>query len=399
MKKYFKLMLLLGLSIILITGCMNELVIPENDLNSTVLEGNSINENFSGDLVTETGGLGTGKGILKIYLTDAPGAYEEVNINISRIEGHIADEDGEGEWVALFNPGSFEVDLLTLQDVSILLSTSELLPNKYTQIRIFLNDAWVVVESETHYLEIPSSANTGIKLNRPFEIKENMITELTIDFDAEKSIIRTGSGKYKMKPVIHTISKMYPLNEIAGSVSGNVSLYESIEGALTLTGIEGADIELSGGAYIFVNTTTTSSDGSFILANVPAGSYTLNVYADGFDDYSESVEVLAGANSEVNVVFSSGGITGVVKEEGSDPTIFINGATVTVDLTGGETFNSSGITDENGGFLIEPLPVGFYILTVSASGYEPYETDTGEEVQVTAGNITNIGEIELTFNP
>ena len=98
MKKYFKFVLLLGISLIFLTGCINDLVVPENDVvNSSSTEGSSVDEN-------PAGGLGTGKGTLKIYLTDAPGDYEEVNINISRIEGHIAGDGEEGE-----NKGSWEV--------------------------------------------------------------------------------------------------------------------------------------------------------------------------------------------------------------------------------------------------------------------------------------------------
>ena len=209
MKKYFKLILLLGISLIFLTGCAIDLVVPENDVvNSSSTEGSSVDEN-------PAGGLGTGKGTLKIYLTDAPGDYEEVNINISRIEGHIAGDGEEGEdkgsWQLLKEwSGGMPVDLIKLEDVSILLASLELEPNKYTQLRIFLNgEASVVVEGEGEpkTLEIPSSANTGIKLNRPFEIVEGMITKLTIDFDAEKSVIKTGNGKYKMKPVISLSSE------------------------------------------------------------------------------------------------------------------------------------------------------------------------------------------------
>jgi len=39
MKKYFKFVLLLGISLIFLTGCINDLVVPENDLNSPATEG------------------------------------------------------------------------------------------------------------------------------------------------------------------------------------------------------------------------------------------------------------------------------------------------------------------------------------------------------------------------
>ena len=383
MEKYFKFLLLLGVILIFLTGCVSDLVVP--------------------------GGLGTGT--LKIYLTDAPGDYKEVNINISKIEGHIADNGEEGSWEVLKEwSGGLPVDLIKLEDVSMLLASLELEPNKYTQLRIFLNgDASLVLEgedgpngpTETVPLEIPSSANSGIKLNHPFKIVEGMITKLTIDFDAEKSVIKTGNGKYKMEPVISLSSETYSTGEVPGGVglvSGSVSYYES--GNLALVGISGASIELTGGVYIFTNTTTTSTEeliGTFNLVDVPAGTYTLNVYAEGYDDYSENgVVVVNGENTVVDVVFlveGPGVISGSVIDLNSTLAIF--GATVSVTLSGGSTyiFNGSALTDEDGLFVIESLPVGVYNIMVSAEGYSNY---TAGGIAVTTGVTTDLGKIGLT---
>jgi 5-hydroxyisourate hydrolase-like protein (transthyretin family) len=411
MKKYFKFVLLLGISLIFLAGCVSDLVVPVNDSNSPATEGSSNYENPVGE-------LGTGKGTLKIYLTDAPGDYKEVNINISRIEGHIAVEDEEGYWEELMEwPDGLEVDLIELEDVSILLASLELEPNKYTQLRLFLmggeGDAWLVLEgsegpegtTSTELLEIPSVYQTGIKLNRPFEIVAGSITKLTIDFDAEKSVIKTGNGKYKLKPVIHVSSETYSEEEEPteglGSVYGTVSYYgyDSEDLELILVGIGGASVSLSGGVYIFANTTTTLEDGSFSfdLDNVPAGNYTLNVYTDDYGNYSEDIEVVASGDKVVDVVFlleEPGTILGIVVDSDSgDP---IGGATVSVTLSGGSTysFDSSTETDTDGNFSIEQLPVGVYDLTASAIDYENY---TAGGIGVTEGATTDMSEIELTL--
>lgn len=177
-----------------------------------------------------------------------------------------------------------------------------------------------------------------------------------------------------------------------------MSYYES--GNLALVGIGGANIELTGGAYIFANTTTTSTEepiGDFSLVYVPAGIYTLNVYAEGYDDYSESsVIVVNGENTEVDVMFlveEPGVISGSVIDLNSTLAIF--GATVSVTLSGGSTyiFNSSALTDEDGLFVIESLPVGVYDMTVSAESYNDY---IAGGIAVTTGITTNLGEIGLT---
>lgn len=407
MKKYFGVVLFLIVTVICLSGCFYDLVIPESDLNSEDTE----------DVVVP------GKGTLKIYLIDASGNYKEndsdtysaVYITISNVEGHIAGDDygTEGSWEPLKEwSGGLQVDLIKLDDVSILLASLELEPNKYTQLRLFLmggeKDAWVVLEgsdgpegsTSIEFLEIPSSANTGIKLNRPFEIVAGWITKLTIDFDAEKSVVKTGNGKYKLKPVIHVTSETYSegeeLPEGLGSVSGSVSYYES--GNLVLVGIVGASIELSGGVYIFANTDTTLEGGSFSLDNVPAGNYTLNVdavYGENYYDYSENIEVIASTDTVVDVVFlveEPGGISGSVVDSVTESAI--GGATVTVTLSGGSTysFDSSADTDESGGFVIDQLPVGTYDLTASAIGYENY---TAGGIVVTEGTTTENIEIEL----
>lgn len=193
MKKYFIILVLLALAIF-ISGCIGLLTTPGDD------------------------SIAPGRGRLEIYLTDAPGDYLEVNITISKIEAHIAG-GGEEPWKVLKEwTAGLLVDLIELKDKSILLSEEELTPGKYTQLRIFLmggeEDAWIILEvSEgptlTEFLEIPSVYETGIKLVHPFEIVEGEVTKLTIDFDAEESVVKTDNGEYILKPVIKVTSETY----------------------------------------------------------------------------------------------------------------------------------------------------------------------------------------------
>ena len=401
MKKYFGVVLFLIVTVICLSGCFYDLVIPESDLNSEDTEN----------------GVVPGKGTLIIYLTDASGNYKEndsgtylaVYITISKIEAHTTgDNDGDkGSWKPLkeWNEGLL-VNLKELEDRSMLLASLELEPNKYTQLRIFLSeDASPVLvgeegqdgpTTETVTLEIPSSANTGIKLNRPFEIVAGGITKLTMDFDAEKSVVETGSRKYKLKPVIHVTSETYSeeeeLPEGSGSVSGSVSYDDGDSG---LIGVGGASVSLSGGEYIFVYNTTTSGDGSFnFLENVPVGNCVLNVYADGFDDYFKSIVVKDGKDTVVDIILSfeeTGVISGSVVD--SETKSAIIGANATATFSGSAyTFEGSAVTDD-GEFDISQLPVGTYTLNVSTIGYENYAAGG---IAVTAGGINDIGVITLS---
>ena len=219
MKKNFIIILVLLFLTVFISGCINILPTLEDD------------------------SIAPGKGRLKIYLADLSGDYKAndpetyiaINITISKIQVHLAGdgEENEGEWIWVVDEESDYELIEELTDKSILLSEVELEPGKYTQIRLFITKAnvWVeiasegseenmasdsveekdiIVESSEFYeeynLEIPSNLQTGLKLIHPFEIIGNGETIITIDFDAEKSIVKTGNGSYKLKPVIKVIT-------------------------------------------------------------------------------------------------------------------------------------------------------------------------------------------------
>ncbi|GAH51832.1 unnamed protein product, partial [marine sediment metagenome] len=165
-----------------------------------------------------------GKGRLEIYLTDSSEKYKANNsenylavyITISKIEAHIVgkDEGAEGEWVILRDwsnenePVLPVFDLMILQDVFELLVDGSFDVGKYTQLRLFISEVSVLVEggASVEPVEIPSVYQTGIKLIHPFEIVDGEEIILTIDFDADGSIIKTGNGSYKLEPVIKVVT-------------------------------------------------------------------------------------------------------------------------------------------------------------------------------------------------
>ena len=198
MKKRFIILALLVFAI-LISGCVN--ILPTQEEDSITPE----------------------KGKLEIYITDSSEKYKandsetylSVYITIYKIQVHLAgdDEESEGEWIELeLNNGEKIFDLINLKNegLSVLLSEVELDPGKYTQIRLFVKDASLDIESGESGIpvEIPSVYQTGIKLIHPFEIVDGEETVLTIDFDAEKSVVKTGNGNYKLKPTIKVVTNI-----------------------------------------------------------------------------------------------------------------------------------------------------------------------------------------------
>ena len=304
MKKYFIVVLVLLVTVIYLSGCFYNLVIPESDLNSEDTEN----------------GVVPGKGTLKIYLTDvlekndAYDNYDAILISISRIEAHFVEAYVEpqdagvvsgsikGNWQVIVEwDEGFEVDLLELGGKSIFLASALLPSGKYTQLRIFLKDpAIIVVNGEENNLyvvnveelDIPSVEQTGIKLNHPFEIILGQITELTLDFDAEQSIIKTGNGEYKLKPVIGIISSYSPDEDelYFGSITGLVyELYDTDE----KVGIEDASVEIEGLTLPYGGThgeiAYSDSDGYYTIFDIPFGVYKVTASADYYTESFQNI--------------------------------------------------------------------------------------------------------------
>jgi len=281
------------LTLLLFTGCMMDTVTPEPD--------NGDSQNLS-------------KGTLKIYLTDAlekNGAndtYNTILISISRIEAHFVEADEKqqdiedaggkskkGNWqvIAEWDEG-YEVDLIELEGKSILLASELLLPGKYTQLRVFLEgQAIIIVNGEEHDLDIPSVGQTGIKLNHPFEIIPGQITELTLDFDAQKSIIKTGNGEYKLKPVIGIISS-YSQDEgelYFGSIEGLVYRLDELGDIAGV--IEEASVKIEGLTLpygeTYGGTTTTDLGGYYTIIDIPFGVYKVTASAGGYIESFQNI--------------------------------------------------------------------------------------------------------------
>lgn len=151
-------------------------------------------------------------GDISVRMTDAPGDYLEVNVEVKEVQVHYASSDSTSGWVTL-NTNSGIYNLLELQnDVSVLLATEqELQAGAVNQMRIILgtNNEVMLTDSSTTELTVNSAINTGLKLNVNSEIRAGAKTEILIDFDADKSIVSTGENSFLLKPVITVESVSY----------------------------------------------------------------------------------------------------------------------------------------------------------------------------------------------
>ncbi|MBK8191774.1 MAG: DUF4382 domain-containing protein [Lewinellaceae bacterium] len=137
---------------------------------------------------------------LNIRLTDGPGDYQQVNVDIQEIRIKTANDTAQ--WITLAtNAGVY--NLLDFQNgVDTLLATGVMSTDTLKEVRFILGDNnSVMVDSVLYDMDTPSAQESGlkVKVNKHLNLD---INTLVLDFDAEQSVLQTGNGGYKLKPVI-----------------------------------------------------------------------------------------------------------------------------------------------------------------------------------------------------
>ena len=200
---------------------------------------------------------GTAK--LQVYLTDDPGDYEAVYIDVKDVQINVTGDTSNG-WQSLQNVHAASYDLLKLvNDDDTLLAEANIPSGKLHQMRLVLGtENYVKIQgtSQLIKLETPSAQQSGLKLNIQQDVQDGILYTITLDFDVAKSIVKTGNSKYILKPTIRTI-----LNAAGGSIKG-VVMPKSFQSAVYA--VQGVDT---------VASTFTDSDGGYLLRGLTAGTY------------------------------------------------------------------------------------------------------------------------------
>lgn len=238
------------------------------------------------DKSTEPGTLGT----LRMYITDSPATYDSVVVVVRAVEVHKVGNDESSGWVTV-DSRTRSFNLLALRNgASVILGETKLDAGHYTQIRLVLGDgSYVTVAGLKIPLQVPSGMQTGIKLNHEFDINSDALYELTLDFDASRSIHVTGSGTFLLSPVIRIQA-----NQTSGSISGIVVPTQAHASIVTT-----ADGDT-------VQTVADSTTGFFRLAPLPAGaSYSVRIVSGNTlyrDTTLSGVLVTTGQNTDLGII-------------------------------------------------------------------------------------------------
>lgn len=220
-------------------------------------------------------------GTLGVSITDAPACgFDAVNVTVTkvRVNQSASASDTDAGWTDITLSPAKKINLLNLTNgVLEGLGQTSLQAGHYSQVRLLLDPntgpaapagpANSVVLSGTTAeiaLDTPSAVQSGIKLNADFTVAADQRYDLVLDFDACKSIVTKGNGKYALKPVVKVVPTA--LNGISGFVATT-----TLADHVTVTAQQNGNV---------VAATVPASTGEWSLTRLPAGNYDVVITAD-----------------------------------------------------------------------------------------------------------------------
>ena len=245
-------------------------------------------------------------GSLSVSLTDAPACgYDAVYVTVSKVRVHqssSADDHAAG-WSDITLDPPRKINLLDFNDPTQPvhvepLGITAIEAGHYTQLRLVLVPNTnpnrpansVVLSGDPSKTEIPldtpSGIQSGIKLIHEFTVASGQRVDLLLDFDACKSVVLTGNGTYKLKPVINVIP--FVLNGIDGFLS--VGLFPQ------QTNVNHIVVSAQVQGEVVRSTMPNAVTGEFLLGHLDPGTYDV---------------VITGINSPVNTCCATVVIAGV----------------------------------------------------------------------------------------
>ncbi|HSD96450.1 MAG TPA: DUF4382 domain-containing protein [Sulfuricaulis sp.] len=256
------------------------------------------------------GSGGAGTGTLSLQITDAAvDTAEHVYVQFSGLEIQSADgkrttlyycEDPMdatntvlSDTACPMSSAPKKLDLLMLSggQADFLLNGYTLPAGHYSWIRLMVDtadplDSYIVVSGTPYELTIPSGMQTGLKLNRGFDVPAGGSADFTIDFDLRKSVNLSNIG-YMLRPTLRMVD-----NVMAGWISGTVDQSLVTTGCTPAvyvfagSGVTPDDID--GIAADPVTTATVKQDNNgvyrYMAAFLEAGSYTIAFTCDAVAD-------------------------------------------------------------------------------------------------------------------
>jgi len=361
---------------------------------------------------TPNGGSATGT--LSLGLTDSPtDLYSAVYVTLREIQVHSTGESPESEsgWITLATPNK-TYNLLELRDGIVEgLGEGPLPAGGYTQMRLrigptpddspnilcqshpFANYVIDADDDEIHELKVPSGEQTGIKIVNNFEIAPNQTTELIIDFDANKSVVKAGnSGNYNLKPTIKVLSTQNftllqgQVREFVEPPPTDLPIIPLSEAGVSAQIFDPLAPDLKDQVIVQAST-QSDGNGDYQLFLRP-GSYNLVAYLEGHHPETVGLNALAGETPVQDFELQTadlGSLSGNLDITAADPDTFaFFSVRQEINQNGVEIIEVLSFHRKNGQNFSVNLPEGDYQVVSSTCN----QTTQEAEVLIEAGNDT-----------
>jgi hypothetical protein len=244
-------------------------------------------------------GSGSGIGTVSMDIADArPFIAGEQPDELWLVFEEVLVHKSGGGWLSLDLPETqFEINLLAFSDgrKTELVTPTLVTTGHITQIRFVISRAYMVFAGNPDPTEIDLDIPSGVlRTDKQFDwwLDNGGGVDITVHFDLSKSIVETGGGEYKLKPVIHLFNNNpQEAATICGSIDASSFVGDPPEDVIVTiiwNGIEGDE------TYTVVTVTRepeSSATGFCIFWLVPLAvdeSYTVQIDNE-FNTYQESV--------------------------------------------------------------------------------------------------------------
>jgi hypothetical protein len=210
-----------------------------------------------------------------VALTDAPACgFDAVNVTVNKVRVNASASESDADWTDITLNPARKINLLNLTNGALeTLGQASLPAGHYSQLRLVLDantatglsNSVVPTGGTEQSLVTPSAVQSGIKLVNEFDVAAGQRVDLVLDFDACKSIVTQGKGRYLLKPVVKVVPTL------ATGISGFV--------AASLLG-SNVSVSAQQNGVIAASTVPNATTGEFFLSHLPAGNYDVVITAD-----------------------------------------------------------------------------------------------------------------------
>jgi len=220
-----------------------------------------------------------------VRLTEAPGQYEAIKLNIQGVQLN-SDDYNDHTWVTSTTAkGVYELNQLhTGKDT--LLSSTDLLIGKIARIKIvFGKGSTVRLEGKSYPLEISQDLQNGLILPVHAPLIPATYCNVLLDVNAFKSVVYRGNGHYLLQPALRA-----SLSDESGTLRGIISPSDSHP---LINAISGTDTV----------STTSDMNGNFSLCGLHPGAYAVIIQpSHPYQSRMIAIAVEAGKTEDVGII-------------------------------------------------------------------------------------------------